>query len=665
MRWLAALVVACACAGDPEQTTAFFDLSGATDSPATFFDHPFPSDLRLTSDGRPDLAGFPNPKGSPVVDNLIAGAGDRLGFSAMTVAHFRFDGPLWPRDGAEPIAADPSAPLLLIDIDAGSPERGRLYPTLAITSAGDDYLPGPNLALAPWPGTVLPGGRTFAAVVMRSAGDHRAAPLGVPPAIEALAAGRAPEAPLGEAALERFGPLFETLDAIGVDRFEVAAATVFTTADVVAELAAASDRVLERHRVTIDNLRLDADGDHPELCELVGEVSYPQFQSGAPPFNSGGRIEVDDSGAPIARGELVAPVRIAVPKRPMPAAGFPLMIYFHGSGGDSSELIDLGPIVEPGGEPLAGLGPASVVAPAGIASASSALPVNPERLPGATAFEYLNVSNLAAMRDTFRQGVFEQRLYLAALRDIAIDPAVLGGCAGVELDGAARIRFDAETVVALGLSMGGMYTNIVSAVEPGIGAAVPAGAGGFWNRFIFETRVVEGAGALLAVLLGADSDIGFTHPALQLAALAWEATEPMVYMRRLAVRPLPGHPTRDLYQPVGLGDRFFDETTFDAAALSIGTRQSGDMLWPSMQASLALEGRAGLSPYPVRLNARSESGEAFTGVVAQYAGDGLQDPHVIFAQLPEVKTQYRCFFASFVATGVATVPSPAASAACP
>jgi hypothetical protein len=339
------------------------------------------------------------------------------------------------------------------------------------------------------------------------------------------------------------------------------------------------------------------------------------------------------------------------------------MIYFHGSGGNSSELIDLGPIVEAGGSPTIAQGPASVVAPKNIASASSALPVNPERLEGASKFEYLNFSNLRAMRDTFRQGVFEQRLYLDALGEIEIDPQVLGACAGVDLDGASSIRFDSNKIVALGLSMGGMYTNIISAVEPSIRALVPAGAGGFWNRFVLNTRILESSGILLSVVLGSGPDLSFTHPALQLAAMAWEATEPMVYMRRLAVRPLQGHPTRSIYQPVGLNDRFFDETTFDAAALSSGTRQSGDSLWQTMQDSLELEGRDGLDTYPVSMNAQSDGGQSFTGVVAQYAGDGLQDPHVIFAQLPSVKNQYSCFFATFLATGSAIVPAP--NSTCP
>ena len=649
--------------GPQSSTSVYFDLDGNTGTPETFFDHPFPSDLRLTNDGRPDLKGFPNPKKTALVDNLIAGAGDRQGFSSMTVALFRFDGALTPHSPDQVVRANSTAPFLIIDIDPNSPNRGHLFPVLAETLAADDYLADFGLAVAPWPGTILPGGRTYAAIVMRQANDEQGQPLTTPADLITLAAGQRPSGVLGQRALELFTPMFETLDQLHVSRDNVAAATVFTTADVVADLAATSDAVLTMHDVAITGLTLDSDGNHAESCELVGTVAYPQFQRGSAPFNDNGLIEFDSNGAPIARGSLTAPVRISVPKGRMPEPGFPLMIYFHGSGGTSSELFDLGPIIEPGGRPLVGLGPASVVAPKNIAAASSALPVNPERLAGASPFEYLNFSNLRAMRDTFRQGVYEQRLYLEALQSIEIDPSSLQGCNGVDLNGAQVIRFDPSKIVALGLSMGGMYTNIISAVEPRIRAAVPAGAGGFWNRFVLNTRIFDGAGTLLSILLGSSEQLHFTHPALQMAALAWEATEPMVYMNRLATRPLPGHPVRDIYQPVGRNDRFFDETTFDAAALSLGTRQAGKPLWPSMQASLELDGRQGFDSYPIKANSLSEAGDAFTGVVVQYDGDGLQDPHVIFAQLPEVKHQYSCFFSTFLATGHGTVPAP--NAPCP
>lgn len=78
-----------------------------------------------------------------------------------------------------------------------------------------------------------------------------------------------------------------------------------------------------------------------------------------------------------------------------------------------------------------------------------------------------------------------------------------------------------------------------------------------------------------------------------------------------------------------------------------------------MQDALSLDARSGVLAYPVSSNATSRSGAKFTGVAVQYQGDSIYDPHAIYSQLDAVKYQYGCFFESFLAKGVATVPAPA------
>jgi hypothetical protein len=213
-------------------------------------------------------------------------------------------------------------------------------------------------------------------------------------------------------------------------------------------------------------------------------------------------------------------------------------------------------------------------------------------------------------------------------------------------------------VMALGQSMGGMYVNMIGAVEPRVEAVVPTGAGGFWSYFILQTTLLD-AGPLLALLLEADDDLSFMHPALHTMQTAWEPAEPMVYMPRLAKRPLPGHPVRPIYEPVGQGDSFFPTVVYDAIVLAYEHPQAGDAVWPEMQASLALGGLDGFEAYPVVDNLESVDGAAYTGVVVQYAGDGWSDPHTIFTQLDAVKYQYGCFLSTFWATGTAKVLAPA------
>jgi hypothetical protein len=98
---------------------------------------------------------------------------------------------------------------------------------------------------------------------------------------------------------------------------------------------------------------------------------------------------------------------------------------------------------------------------------------------------------------------------------------------------------------------------------------------------------------------------------------------------------------------------------YDAAALAYNHREGGDLVWPSMQIALGLDGLDGFIPYPVSQDLQSVDGAPYTGVVIQYLGDGVYDPHALYTQLDAVKYQYGCFFASFLRDGFATVPAPA------
>lgn len=671
---LALALVACACGGEPVSpgdagaSDAWVDPGEAIvrfDRAATagdFFAFPFPSDLRLDADGTPDLTSFPNPRNADVIRDLLPIADARAGWPVIPVAYFRWSAPLASRSADDVIAADVASPILLVDVDPGSPERGALVPTVAATLPVDRSTGENLLGISARPGFVLAPHRTYAFVVRRAANDALGRPLGVQADLATLAGGGTPSASWGADAAALYAPLWETLDAIGVARDDVAAATVLTTGDVVLELHALSELVLAAHDVTIAGLHLDpSDGAHERYCELLGTISMPQFQRGTPPFDTEGLFEIGADGAPVEQRRETVPVVITIPRREMPAGGWPLMVYFHGSGGVASQVVDRGPRVE-GGSPARGEGPAHVIAEHGFAAVGAALPISPDRLPGAGGTDYLNFDNVAAFRDTFREGAIEQRLLIEAMTTLTIDPAALGACDGATLPaGESAHRFDGDAFVGLGQSMGGMYTNMIGAIEPRLRALVPTGAGGYWAYFILETGLVPGAAGLLGALIGADGTmLTHLHPALALLELGWEPAEPLVYMPRLSRRPLEGIPSRPVYEPVGQGDSYFPTEVYDAVAIAYGHEQAGEVVWSTMQDALALDGREGVLPYPVSQNRTSIGGDTYTGVVVQYAGDGFSDPHDIFVQLPAVRYQYGCFLRSAIETGVGVVPAPAA-----
>ena len=637
------------------------DFGADLQNPRFFYRFPFPSDLRLTAQGTPDLRGFPNVQQVAVVEGLRQTAGLHQGINAMPVGYFSFTAEIAPHAEEDVIPASPDAPLLLLDVDPDSAERGKLFPLVAYTPGLDDYVPENFLSLAPRPGIILRPGTTYAFVVRRQLRDAAGTLLGVPLAMEQLKASTAPSGALGAPALTLYAPLWDALATAGVPRADVAAATVFTTGDVVADLARITNGLLARHTVTLDNLAL-----HPVMgtrdegfCSLTGTVTQPQFQQGTQPFDSQGLFEFDAQGLPIQQGTMTVPVFLTLPRRPMPEGGFPLVLYLHGSGGTSDEAINAGPTLVVGGPSQDGTGPAFTVAQYGKGTVCAAMPVNPERLPGASDFEYLNLNNPSALRDTFRQGVTEQRLLLAALRQLRIPAAALASCSGISLPpGQTEYRFSDEKLILMGQSMGAWYTNMISSVEPRVEVAVPTGAGGYLTYFVLRTQAMANVAGGLQLLLSTLQPLTFMHPALNLLDLGCEAADPLVHLPRISRRPLPGHAPRSIYQPVGLGDRFFDKVVFDAMALSYGNQQAGVEVWPSMQPALALQDDHGLATYPIQHNRQSEGGVPYTGVVVQYEGDGIANAHAIYRQLPAVKSQIGCFLDTFLRTGTAVVVAP-------
>ena len=656
---LASLTLLCACESAPG-TRVRMNLSADTTTVGHFFDIPYPSDLRLDEHHHPRLSAWPNPDAFPLIQGLVDSVASRTYWPVLAVAYFDFDAELGTRSLKDPVPTDVTAPVLLVDLSATPPARGRLTPVWLQSGLTDEYLHATTLSVAARPGFVLAPGRTYAFVVRRSLKDGKGHALGVAPEMAALAHGGTPPGTSGAAAKALYAPLWPVLEELGVSADEVAAATVFTTADAVAETKAITDGAIAAHKVTIDGLALHAgDGDHDRYCALSATVTFPQFQSGAPPFNSQGLLVFDEAGALVKQRDEVAGVVITIPKQPMPKGGYPFVLYFHGSGGNAYEITDSGPVGPNGDESIGkGLGPAYVMAPEGFAMAGTDLPISPSRVPGATDYAYVNPQNLAATRDIFRQGVIEQRLFAAALADLVIPPSALGSCAGATLPtGAAGYRLDTSKMFAQGQSMGGMYTNLISAVEPKIRAAVPTGAGGYWQYFILETSFVPNAPELLSTFFRIDAT-SFVHPVLTLFEAATEPSDPLVSTPRLGHDPLPGSPARSVYEVVGKDDPYFPTEVYDTMALGYGHVEAGNVVWQSMQDALALDGRAGLVPYPVSANRTSVDGTAFTSAVVQYLGDGVASAHQIYRQLDAVKYQYRCFLKSALA-GAPTIYAPA------
>ena len=266
---LVLLLAACGGGSQPSGVRLVFHTPGT--GPGSFFDLPYPSDLRRTADGAPDLTGYPNPS-NKLTTGLLATAAQRKGFPVVPVGYFKFTGQPALQDPEKTIPAAITSPVWLVDVNPASPERGRLLPTVAETAIADDYVPDFLLAVAARPGFVLVPGRKYAFVVLTSLGDDQGRPL---LAMDLGFAGNAAERAL-------YAPLLEVLAQKGVATSQIAAATVFTTGDVVADLVDLSTQVVARYHVTIDGLHVDPDDGavHDGFCELIGTVTLPAVPAG-------------------------------------------------------------------------------------------------------------------------------------------------------------------------------------------------------------------------------------------------------------------------------------------------------------------------------------------------------------------------------------------------
>ena len=639
------------------ETTSRFDPDASFAAENEFFAFPYPSDLRLTAEGTPDVASFPD-QDIPLLKGLKLGAGQRKGFPMVPVGYFAFTHKLAPRDPDTLIPGAAASPILLVDVDPASAERGKTYPVVAQTMNKDPYMPENLLAIAARPGIILPPLRKMAFVVTKAIGFDGGAEPTVPKGLAALAKGEVPEGPKGARLKELYAPLWETLDKIAVGRDGVIAATVFTTGDVVADNEVLGDKVMAAYKPDLTDFALDTERpieEQPDLCHVRAKIVFPQFQKGTPIYNTEGLFEIGPDGLPIKQRDETIPVSIGIPRRAMPAGGYPLVVYFHGSGGVSRQLINGG---DPGDPPLRWVAP--VMARRGFAAAGAALPISPERVPNAADIDYVNVNNLVAVRDTFRQGILESRMLISALERARIPQSALGACTGPTLpSGETAYRF-AENPHAQGQSMGGMYTNLVSACEKRIKLSVPTGAGGYWVYFLLRSPTVPQAPGLLALLIRTEEKLTFLHPVLQLGETAIEPIDPIVSAARVGRRPLPGHPARPIYEPVGVDDSYFKTEIYDAMDLAYAHPRVGDEIWPSMREAQKLLGIDTPIEYPVKANLKSENGSMYTGAIVQYspAPEGT-DGHSIHFRKDVVMQQYGCFHETFRKNGVAVISPPA------
>lgn len=646
-----------------------------------FYSAPFPSDdLRRSSGpqaGTIDVSRFPNPEDVPLIRQTLALlATDAHGFGLASAIFFSLRGEaesLCLPKIEDPLAAE--SPVLLYDLD-----RGTRHPVrVGFRRDGGPYGGANLLSLLPVQGIPLHEKTRYAAVVRRAwpsslVGEDCVLPQPVTfaqsPELAMLTRGERP-AGLSDTGFTAYQHALQRLSALGVPADQIAGLAAFTTDDPLEQTGRFYRDLQARPRPQIEApfVRREV---FPEYCVYQTTIPMLDYQQGTPPYAvGGGGWAVDAGGTPVAPHPMRSNFWLTVPRTPMPAAGFPTVVFVRTGGGGDRPLIDRVPRTTPTGPTgPAGSGPALHIARAGYAAISVDGPLGGLRNPDKEDEQFLifNILNPTALRDNLRQSAIE----IAQLAHIAADIAVnTSDCMGAPL----QSKLDVAKLALMGHSTGSVIATLAAAIEPRYGALLLSGAGGSWIENVLYKRLPQHIKPLAEVFIRYSSEGRSLHefdPALSLVQWAAEPADTQVYAQNLINRS-PGSP-RHVLMMQGIVDNYIRPSIALAESVPLGLDLAGpalDSMHPDLTDErhlldvLPLVGRRQISlPVTGNLRPPAPATTNVTGVVVQHPQDMYEDGHEVVFQSDAPKHQYRCFLQTWL-TGIPTVfPGAAADAPC-
>lgn len=538
---------------EPEGPIVGFRVRGLSE--IAFGDVPFPSDLMRAEDGTLRIYDFPNPLGSTSLDQYLRVAASKVnGFGLQSAAYFTFDRPLDPAGiPTPPASVAAGSSIAFVNVTPDSPHFGERTPVDAKYLDGTHWLPPHSLAVLPHSGFPLREKSTYAVVLTDGLRGVDGRPITAAPELVALRDLDAAANDDEQTALARsiYRPAVDALVELGVPRASIRALAVFTTQGIVSEMVALRDAALALPAPT---LALDGKQSTPSNCgtQFGATFSAPVWQEGTPPFRTlgSGAILFDAEGRPKRQGMVDVGIWMIVPSGTMPAAGWPVVVYGHGSSGNRRSVNHLGPCE---------------AVRAGFVLVGMDFPLHGDRpgtVVGQEELNLINPGNPTAGRNFARQGASDLVVLARVLK--RPDLALPGGA-----------RLDTRRMLYLSQSMGGFIGPLALAVSGDFVAAAMNGAGG--GNFLYylpRTPYTEEVGELLTFAL---SGIGMTreetdryHPFLNLGQALTDASDSVPFARHLALEPLAGNAPKHLFFMAGDEDQYVAPASTEALAVAAG-----------------------------------------------------------------------------------------------
>jgi hypothetical protein len=624
-----------------------------------WFDHPWPSDVRRDPGEGPGLGPihtdqWPNPRGSKLIAKYLEQIRGKIdGFSPAAGGYLAFDGPideaLLPADATASL--DARSTLQLVDVDGASPDVGKRSPIFWKwrERVGDYYLAPNTLSFGPSLGHSMRRGTRYAIVVTRE-----------------LAGPGGPAAPNAElsAVLEGKGavgaawaPALAELAKVGVAKERIAHLSVFTTGDPIAETLKLADhaRSLPPPKLkAIVDTKTSTDGF--DKYEGTYEGS-PDYQAGTPPFaNEGGGLVFDADGKPVVQRTFELRFLLMVPnatKCPMPADGYPLVMYAHGTNGDYASFIKDGTADALIARCVASMGVDQIF----HGTRPGAPPLTDPDRDTKIQLAFFNLSNATAARTNTRQSAIDElaRARLIATGGLVVPPEV-------SATGAA-VKFDPKRIGFFGHSQGGLNGALLLSIDDQVKGGVLSGAGSaIAYSLLLKVKPEPSVASLVKNFLGITVDnqdeLGPLHPAITLVQTIEDPADPLHYYPGIARAPFPGRVAKSVFMTEGVaadgsGDNYAPPRTIEAGAIAGGFPLLSPVVWDVPEITV-LGGRAPVAP-PLKGNA---AGGKATVALAQFVPPKGSDGHFVVFRVPEAKAQSMSFCASLLNDDVPTIAAP-------
>lgn len=637
----------------PPAVTGLF----STDRDAGFFDAPFPIEHMRRGRGTIKYDLLENPDNNPLVQHYIDLANKETnGFSRAGVIYIPFNGPVdesnLPKDVFDSLKD--GSKVFLVNVDFESDNFGQKIPIhVKWHPYQTTYRPGNLLMLLPYQGYPMEANTMYAAVVLADLGDIYGRELAQNDTLDIMRQGDVPDGQWGWVNTEAFRHLWEYMDYARIGRRNVATAAVFRTGDFVWEMKALRKAIA----LMDDPMPLDIKviAEYENFYIIEGKIIVPIWQNGQRPYwDEGGEIHFDNNGPVIQWYEQIR-FAVSVPKdRPMPEAGFPMLLYANGQGGTYTQIFDRGGVGDAANVP--GTGPGREFANRGIACLDIEAALSGPRHPTGSyaGLEFFNFINLVAFRDNIRQAASEFSMLVKMVNNLII-PAELVPDADIDGD----VIFDPENIFFWGHSTGASIGALAMAVEPRIKGGMVSGAGVSWIYNLTMKLEPIPLAPTIDYFSGAE-DFDEFHPLALMFQNICDPAEAAYFARHWTVETSGIRPALNSLIIMGVFDRYFPPAMIDGLIVASQVDVAEPLVYEPTLDALELSGGKTVS-LPASLNNQWGS----TSLAIQFQADLGVDGHYSPFYFPEAKYQYTCFFESLAKTGTATLPLPKSDAFAP